>query len=152
MLPNTGCEVKSEILETSGYWSEGRKKETSANVSELKTIYFALKLYIPNNRRTRQSDSSQTAELSLEYVTETDKTESYTLQTLVLHFQETTNEYDLAAPLSSHPRARESIKTDPASHRKIPLYERKLPRRLFCQVRRTMSQGDQIYNTFIYDE
>ncbi|KAL4211564.1 hypothetical protein AB4K20DRAFT_1799694 [Rhizopus microsporus] len=90
---------------------------------------------IQDAKRTRQSDSSQTAELSLEYVTETDKIESYTLQTLVLHFQETTNEYDLAAPLSSHPRARESIKTDPASHRKIPLYERKLPRRLFCQVR-----------------
>jgi hypothetical protein len=44
--------LRSEVGNTRdvGLLEEGRRKETSTNVSELTTIDFALKLYIPNNR------------------------------------------------------------------------------------------------------
>ncbi|EIE81122.1 hypothetical protein RO3G_05827 [Rhizopus delemar RA 99-880] len=44
---NTGWRVKSNVMETSGFWTE-EEKETSINVRELQTIYFALKLQARN--------------------------------------------------------------------------------------------------------
>ncbi|ORE08487.1 hypothetical protein BCV72DRAFT_225017 [Rhizopus microsporus var. microsporus] len=97
------------MLEMLGYWAKEEKKEISTNVNELMTIYFALKLYIPNNRNStaRFFSDSQTA---LKYATKTGETESYILQALALQFQETTNECSLAVLYP--PRSRESIKAD----------------------------------------
>ncbi|CEI96712.1 hypothetical protein RMCBS344292_10869 [Rhizopus microsporus] len=90
---NTGWGVKSEILEISGYWTE-EEKETSINVRERKTIYFALKLHAPSvkNSTIRLFSHNQTA---LKYVMKTGGTASYLLQILALQIQELTNDYNL---------------------------------------------------------
>ncbi|EIE89496.1 hypothetical protein RO3G_14207 [Rhizopus delemar RA 99-880] len=48
---NTGWGVKSNVMETSGFWTE-EEKETSINVRELQTIYFALKLHARNAKNS----------------------------------------------------------------------------------------------------
>ncbi|KAG1630100.1 hypothetical protein G6F44_011435 [Rhizopus delemar] len=92
---NTGWGVKSNVMETSGFWTE-EEKETSINVRELQTIYFALKLHARNAKNSTIHIFSDN-KTALKYVTKAGGTASYLLQSLALQIQDITNMFNLTA-------------------------------------------------------
>ncbi|KAG1468015.1 hypothetical protein G6F56_004081 [Rhizopus delemar] len=86
---DTGWGVASTSIKTSGYWTE-EECETSINVRELKTIWFALRLHAEkfHDSTIKFLSDNRTA---IKYVTKAGGTSSVLLQELAIKIQELCN-------------------------------------------------------------
>ncbi|CEG84732.1 hypothetical protein RMATCC62417_18492 [Rhizopus microsporus] len=90
---DSGWKISSASVQTAGSWSAG-EKEDSINVRELKTILFALQVYLPQHKNsTLQIYSGNTT--ALKYVNKAGRTSSKILQELAIQIKTLCNKHNV---------------------------------------------------------
>jgi hypothetical protein len=112
--------VTSASVQTAGPWS-AEEKEDSINVRELKTILFALQVYLPQYKDSiLQIYSDNTT--ALKYVNKAGETSSEILQELAIQIQAVCNSYNVRLTCHHIPGIQNTM-ADRLSRKKVPLYE-----------------------------
>ncbi|KAG1040619.1 hypothetical protein G6F43_012253 [Rhizopus delemar] len=130
---DSGWGVSSDLMSTSGFWSEEDKKH-SINVRELTAIYYAILLHTREGK-VREMLIHTDNITALKYVSKAGGTSSPVLQDLAVKIQDLCNKTGVNIRYQ-HIAGVNNTKADKLSRVKRPLYESTIPTRFFQQVKK----------------